>query len=72
MLVRVTVTAGARKERVIHVDEVTLTVTVREKAEGNKANTRVREIVAEIFHMPFGKVRMLSGHRTRTKVIRIG
>lgn len=70
MFIRVFVTPGAKKERMEEKDG-TLALAVREPAAGNRANTRVREIVARRFGLPLGKVRILAGHRSRTKMMSI-
>lgn len=78
MFVKVLVTPGAKREKVeenpstkLGAGGETLVITVREPASGNRANDRVREIVAERFGVPFGKVRILTGHRSRVKMISI-
>ncbi|MFA5745134.1 MAG: DUF167 domain-containing protein [Candidatus Paceibacterota bacterium] len=49
----------------------TLAISVREPASGNRANLRVREIIAEREKVPVGKVRILTGHHSRVKMISI-
>jgi uncharacterized protein YggU (UPF0235/DUF167 family) len=70
MYIKVFVTPGAKKERVEEKSE-TLLISVREPAEGNRANTRVRELIAARFKAPVGKVRILTGHRSRAKMVGI-
>lgn len=70
MYVKVFVTPGARRENVEEKDGM-LIISVREPAAANRANTRVREIVAARFGAPLGKVRILTGHRSRGKMISI-
>jgi uncharacterized protein YggU (UPF0235/DUF167 family) len=65
--VKVKVVAGAKKERLEEEKEGVFTIAVRERAERNEANTRVRELVAEYFAVPVGKVKMVAGHRSPTK-----
>jgi len=72
MYVRVEVKPGAKRESVMHVDEKTLAIAVKEPAERNLANMRVRELVAEEFSVAIGKVRMISGHRSPRKIFDIG
>jgi uncharacterized protein YggU (UPF0235/DUF167 family) len=71
MYVKVTVTPGARKEEVEEKDG-TLVLSVREPASGNRANMRVRELVALRYEVPVGKVRILTGHHSRVKMLSIG
>lgn len=70
MFIKVFVTPGAKKEKIEGKDD-TLRISVREPAAQNLANTRVRELVAERFKAPVGKVRILTGHRSRAKMISI-
>lgn len=70
MYFKVFVTPGAKRERVEGKGE-TLAISVREPAQGNQANARVREIVALRFGIPLGKVRILTGHRSRSKMLSI-
>lgn len=70
MYIKVFVTPGARREKIEEKDGMLL-VAVREPAEENRANTRVRELVAARFGAPLGKVRILTGHRSRGKMVSI-
>lgn len=68
--IKVFVTPGARKEKVEEKGDV-LAISVREPAERNLANDRVRAIVADRIGVPLGKVRILTGHRSRAKMISV-
>ncbi|OGG49063.1 hypothetical protein A3G63_00515 [Candidatus Kaiserbacteria bacterium RIFCSPLOWO2_12_FULL_52_8] len=68
MYIKVFVTPDSRRER-IEVKEEMLVIQVREPAQGNHANTRVREIVAARFSVPLWKVSILTGHRSRGKML---
>ncbi|MHB8710553.1 MAG: DUF167 domain-containing protein [Minisyncoccota bacterium] len=70
MYLKVFVTPDAKREKVEKKGDV-LAVSVREPASGNRANDRVREIVAARQGVAFGKVRILTGHRSRAKMISI-
>lgn len=70
MFIKVLVTPGARKETVEEKGE-TLSIAVREPAQGNLANTRVRELIALRFQKPIGSVRILTGHHSRVKMISV-
>jgi len=70
MYLKVLVTPGARKETIEEKGD-TLVMTVREPAKGNRANDRVRELVALRFGKPIGSVRILTGHHSRVKMISI-
>lgn len=71
MYVKVKVTAGARKEKFAQISEDHFEISVREKAERNMANTRVREMVAEFFKVPVGKVKIISGHHSPGKLLSV-
>ena len=70
MYIKVFVTPSAKREKVEEKGE-TLTISVREPASGNQANNRVREIIAKWQGAPLAKVRILTGHRSRAKMISI-
>ncbi|MCA9363775.1 DUF167 domain-containing protein [Candidatus Kaiserbacteria bacterium] len=71
MFVRVHVTPGARKERFLKVSNTEYHVAVREPAERNLANMRVRILLAEIFSVSVSNVRLLTGHRSSSKMFSI-
>ena len=71
MLVRVRVKAGARKERFAELMEHSFDIAVKEKAERNEANNRVRTLIARHFHVPEKDVRVISGHRSARKTLRV-
>jgi len=70
MYIKVFVTPGAKKEKIEEKGE-TLLISVREPATGNRANDRIRAIIAEREGVPFGKVRIQTGHRARAKMISV-
>ncbi|HCR52057.1 TPA: DUF167 domain-containing protein [Candidatus Kaiserbacteria bacterium] len=71
MYIKVFVTPDAKREKVEEKGEA-LTISVREPASGNRANNRVREIIALRLRSPLGKVRILTGHHSRAKMISVG
>lgn len=71
MYVKVKVTAGARKESFIQVSDDHFEASVREKAERNMANTRVRELVADFFGIPTGKAKLIAGHHSPGKIFNV-
>jgi uncharacterized protein YggU (UPF0235/DUF167 family) len=71
MYVKVFVTPDAKREKIEEKGE-TLLISVRASASQNRANDRVRAVVAARFDKPIGKVRILTGHRSRAKMISIG
>jgi uncharacterized protein YggU (UPF0235/DUF167 family) len=70
MFLKVFVTPGAKRESVEQKGD-TLHISVREPAERNAANKRVRELVAMRLSVPAGRVRILSGHRSRGKMLSV-
>ena len=71
MYVRVSVRPDAKKESVIRTDDTTYSIAVREPAERNLANNRVRELLAEELSVAVGKIRMVSGHRSPKKIFSV-
>jgi len=69
--VRVRVTPGAKRESFIETDGKSFSASVREPAERNLANNRVREMVAAHFGVIVQKVKLVSGHRSPQKVFDI-
>lgn len=67
--VKIHVHAGAKKEIFIDRGEGRYDIAVREKAEQNQANARVRELIAKQFGVPVGKVRIHSGHHAPGKIL---
>ena len=68
MYLKVFVTPSARREAVEEVKDM-LHISVKEPAQGNHANTRVRELVAGRYGVPLGKVQILTGHHSRGKML---
>ncbi len=71
MYIKIKVTAGARKETIVRTSEDHFEISVRENAERNMANVRVREAVAEFFKIPAGKVKIISGHHSQGKILSV-
>lgn len=70
MYVKIEAHPGARKEMVVEKNQ-TLLISVREPAAGNRANDRIRELVALHYRVPLGKVRILTGHHSRSKMVSV-
>jgi uncharacterized protein YggU (UPF0235/DUF167 family) len=68
--IKVFVTPDAKKDTTEEKGDV-LCISTREPASGNRANLRVREIVAERLGKPLSAVRILTGHRSRGKMLSI-
>lgn len=63
------VTAGAGKEVFKQKNEDHFLISVKEKAENNRANKRVLEILAEYFKIPKSKIRIVNGHHNPSKLL---
>jgi uncharacterized protein YggU (UPF0235/DUF167 family) len=72
MYIRVHANPGSRKERVMKIDDTTYQIAVKEPAERNMANARIREILSEEFNVPITEVKILTGHRSSSKMFTIG
>ncbi len=70
MYCKAVVKAGAKKES-IELDGDRFFIAVREPAERNMANARVRELVALHFKVPASKVRILNGHHSPSKLLAV-
>lgn len=70
-LVHVKVFPSSKKEKFITLAPDAFEAYVREPAEHNLANTRVREKVAEFFGIERSRVVIKTGHRARKKTLAI-
>ena len=71
MYLRIKAIPGSKKEEVKAVKPDQLEIRVREPAERNLANTRILELVARHCGVPVGKVKILSGHQSRSKLLSV-
>ena len=71
MLVKVRVTPNAKEARVTKVDETSYEVRVDAKAMDGRANKRLLEILSEHFGVPKSKIALVSGARSRDKVLEV-
>ena len=69
MYVHVKVQAGAKLEKIVKKTEDHFEVSVRAPAQRNLANRRVVEVMAENFGLGAGKVRIISGHHSPSKIL---
>ena len=68
MYIKVHAIPGSKKELVQKENETTYRIRVKEPAERNLANQRIRELLCLEFGLDRGKVRMISGHRSGSKI----
>lgn len=71
MYIKVRVVVNAKEEKVTRKDSETFLISVRQKAERNMANRRVVEIVAHELGIAVGKVRIISGHQSPSKIVSV-
>ncbi len=71
MYIKVRVRAGAKKEEFALVGEGRFAVAVKEPALQNLANRRVVALVAAHYRVPVGKVKIVSGHRSPSKILSV-
>ena len=69
MYIKVKVSPDSKKEIFEQVSAEQFKVFVKEPAKMNMANRRVVKLVARHFHVLSGKVRIISGHRSRNKIL---
>lgn len=68
--VRVKVTAGAPRERVLMNEDV-FEIFVKEPPQAGLANKRVAQILAEHFGVPVASVKLVSGFHARGKTFEV-
>ena len=71
MFIRVRVTPNAREARVVKVGEADFEVKVDEKALDGRANRRLVEILSEHFGLPKSNIFIVSGSRSRDKILEV-
>ncbi len=71
MYVKIRALAGAKKELLEKISTDHFKISVREKAKQNMANVRIRELVANHFSLPIGKIRIISGHHSPSKIVSV-
>lgn len=69
MYLHVSVTAGAKVEKLEKTRENYFQISVREPAERNLANNRVLELLADYLKIPRQKIRIINGHHSPSKLL---
>lgn len=62
---------AAKEEFIRKIDEAHFVVAVKEPPRDGRANWAIERKVAEYFDLPPSRVNIVSGHRTRDKVLEI-
>lgn len=70
--IKVKVVPNQKKEEMINTGKDRYEIRVKEKAEDNKANNRVIEILNNHFSYPEGGIHIVNGHHHPVKLIKIG
>ena len=68
MYIKVHAVPGAKKELVTRVSVERYDIWVREPAERNLANGRIKTLLARTLGLPEGSVRLVAGHRSLHKI----
>jgi uncharacterized protein YggU (UPF0235/DUF167 family) len=68
MYIHVRVIAGSKKESIEKTGENRFKISVKEKAERNMANRRVMLLLARWHSIPAGKVLLVGGHTSPSKI----
>lgn len=71
MYIKVHVKTGGRVETFEKINTDYFFICVKERAERNIANRRVVELVARHFRIYVGKVRIIIGHRSPSKILSV-
>jgi len=71
MKIFVYVKAKARENKVEKVDDTTYKVSVKSPPVGGRANKEVEEILAKYFNFPPSQVYIVSGFKSKSKVVEI-
>ncbi|MES3031123.1 MAG: DUF167 domain-containing protein [Patescibacteria group bacterium] len=69
MYVKVKISPGSKRESLEKIREDHYTVCVREKAENNKVNKRLLELMHREF--PDSLIKIISGHHSPSKIVSI-
>ncbi len=67
--IKVKATPGAKKESFEEEKKDVFRISVKEKAERNQANDRIRELIAKHFKVSLNAVRIVNGHRHPSKLL---
>ncbi len=71
MYIKVKVFPDQKKESFVEIGDLRFEARVRAPAERNLANREVMGLVARHFGVPMGKVRIVSGHHSPSKILAV-
>ncbi|HMP67433.1 MAG TPA: DUF167 domain-containing protein [Candidatus Paceibacterota bacterium] len=72
MYIKVRVKPNSRKEKIKKIKDNEFLLEICEPAERGLANKRVCEIIHKYFDKPTGGVRIINGHMSQVKLLRVG
>ena len=68
MYVKVRVVAGSRKEKITKISATEYEMIIKEPAKNNLANRRIKELLANEKKVESGKVKLITGHHSPSKI----
>ena len=71
MLIHVKIQPDSKKEGIEEKTETSLIVSVKAPAENNEANREMMSLLAKHFKCDAGRIRIITGHHSRSKIIEI-
>ncbi len=71
MYIKVRVYPKSKKEEFAKISDNKFEIKVKEKTERNMANTRVVDVLANHFGIDKGKIKLVAGHRSPSKMFSI-
>lgn len=71
MLIHVKIFPDSNEDYVEAKSDVSYVVKVREKAERNEANLKMRQILAKHLNIEQHRIRIVTGHHSPSKIIEI-
>jgi len=72
MHIKVRAYPNSKKEKVIKKSEDSFEVYVKEKAERGEANKALRSALSSYLKIPVGKLRLVKGAKSRSKIFKVG
>lgn len=71
MIIKVKAKPSSRKREILKINEDSFEVSLREKAEDNKANIELIKLLSNHFEVPNKNIKILKGMTSRHKIIQI-
>lgn len=69
MYIRAKISPNTKKKILKKINEDHFEISVKEKASNNLANNRIIELLSIHYNLPKGKIRIVNGHRSPTKLL---